>query len=48
MPYIGIVRGLWEGIASLTTDAHCLGPWAFPVDVLHMHLLGETYGYISI
>ena len=32
----------------LTMDAHWLGPWACPVDTLHMHLLGEMHGYFSL
>ena len=47
-PYIGIVGGLWKVIAWLNTGAHWLGPWACPVDMLHMHLLGEMHGYITI
>ena len=48
MPYIGIVRGLWEGDCLAEHGYHWLGPWACPVDMLHMHPLGEMHGYITI
>ena len=47
-----LILAYWEDcgkvIAWLNTGAHWLSPWACPVDTLHMHLLGETHGYITI
>ena len=47
-----LILAYWEDcgkvIAWLNTDAHWLGPWACPVDALHVHLLGEMQGYITI